>query len=91
MSDVANPPLPARSFDVLAIMTAIESLLGILVMARALVMAGRAIDLAGLDREAARLAAAIACLPPGVGHPLKPSLEALMREADLLAEHLPRP
>lgn len=72
-------------------MAAIESLHGTLSMARALVVSGREIDLAGLDREAARLCAAVACLPGNSGQALLGPLHALARELDLLTGCMPLP
>ena len=45
-----------------AALAAIASLQGTIAMARALVVSGRRVDLTGLEREAERLCAAIACL-----------------------------
>ncbi|TCH97164.1 hypothetical protein EJV46_17785 [Roseococcus sp. SYP-B2431] len=82
---------PPSTFEVAATMAAIESLHGTLSMARALVVTGRAIDLAGLDREAARLCAAVACLPGDSGRALLDPLQTLTREVDLLTGCMPRP
>jgi hypothetical protein len=84
-------PQPNSTFEITATMAAIESLQGTLSMARALVVSGRTIDLAGLDREAARLCTAVACLPGDSGKALLASLHALTREIDLLAVVMPRP
>lgn len=89
MFDTALPT--NASFEVVATSAAIESLHGTLSMARALVAAGRAVDLAGLDQEAARLCAAVACLPGDSGKVLLASLHALTHEVDLLAGCLPPP
>jgi len=77
--------------EVAAILAAIGSLQGTLTMARALVLAGREVDLGGLDREAARLCAAVACMPGNSGQALLGSLESLTREVDLLSLCLPAP
>ena len=82
---------PSPTVEVAATMAAIESLYGTLSMARALVVSGRTIDLAGLDREAARLCAAVACLSGDSGRPLLAPLQALARELDLLTGAMPRP
>lgn len=82
---------PHSTFEVAATLAAVESLHGTLSMARALVVSGRDIDLAGLDREAARLCAAVACLPGDSGQALLASLQALTREIDLLTVVMPRP
>jgi hypothetical protein len=82
-STQAEPSPP--SFEVAATIAAIESLQGTLAMARALVMAGRRVDLVGLDREAARLCAAVACMPGDSGDALLPSLLGLAREVETLS------
>ncbi|WP_421992805.1 hypothetical protein [Roseococcus sp.] len=82
---------PHSTFEVAATLAAVESLHGTLSMARALVVSGRDIDLAGLDREAARLCAAVACLPEDSGQVLLASLHALTREIDLLTVVMPHP
>jgi hypothetical protein len=64
----------------------IDSLRGTLQVARALVEAGRAIDLTGLDAEAARLCVAIGIMPDPVAHRLRPALEALRDDLDRLTE-----
>ncbi|MEI6162276.1 MAG: hypothetical protein WCP77_20780 [Roseococcus sp.] len=79
-----NHDTPRSEIEIAATMAAIESLQGTLTMARALVMAGRRVDLAGLDREAARLCAAVACLPGDSGQALLGSLAGLAYEIDLL-------
>jgi len=80
-----------HQIEVAAILAAIDSLQGTLTMARALVLAGREVDLGGLDREAARLCAAVACMPGNSGQALLGSLESLTREVDLLSLCLPAP
>jgi hypothetical protein len=79
------------SIEVAATLAAIDSLQGTLTMARALVLAGRAVELEGLDREAARLCAAVACLPGDSGQILLGSLVGLTREIDALSVCLPEP
>lgn len=79
------------SLEVAATLAAIDSLQGTLTMARALVLAGRQVELAGLDREAARLCAAVACLPGDSGQVLIGSLVGLTREIDALSVCLPEP
>lgn len=91
MPNLAEHHRSTQGFDVAATMAAIESLHGTLTMARALVVSGRAIDLAGLDREAERLCAAVACLPGDSGQALLTSLQALAFELDLLTGVMPRP
>jgi hypothetical protein len=74
----ADPALAAT----LAAVTSMEQTLSV---ARALVEAGRRIELAGLESEAARLCAAVACLPEGSAARLRPPLQALTGELDRLA------
>ena len=81
----------SQSIEVVATLAAIDSLQGTLTMARALVLAGREVDLAGLDREAARLCAAVACMPGDSGQALLPSLIGLTREVDALSVSIPEP
>ena len=80
-----------QAIEVAATLAAIDSMQGTLTMARALVLAGREVDLAGLDREAARLCAAVACLPGDSGQALLGSLMGLTREVDLLSVCMPEP
>jgi hypothetical protein len=70
---------------------AIESMRGTLAVARALVEAGRQVDLTGLDAGAAALCAAIAMLPTEAARPMLPSLVALLAEVDGLVAALPPP
>lgn len=88
-----NPPAqdPPPRLEVAATLAAIDSLQGTLTMARALVLAGREVDLDGLDREAARLCAAVACLPGDSGKALLASLIGLTREVDALCVCMPEP
>jgi hypothetical protein len=74
-----------------ATLAAIEALHGTVQMAKALVLGGRRIDLAGLDRDAAALCTAVALLPAETSRPLLPALEALVREVEGLAAALPSP
>jgi hypothetical protein len=71
-----------------AVQAAISALDDTLAMARALVEAGRRIDLAGLDAEAAALCAAAVALAPAEGRALRPALEALRRQVDSLSASL---
>jgi len=91
-SPAENQPIPEPpSLEVAATLAAIDSLQGTLTMARALVLAGREVDLAGLDREAARLCAAVACMPGDSGQALLPSLIGLAYELDALSVCIPEP
>jgi hypothetical protein len=71
-----------------ATLTAIQSMQGTLQVAAALLHAGRPIELAGLEVEAARICAAVGLLPPGDARPLRPALEALVVDLDRLAAAL---
>ncbi|WP_241671039.1 hypothetical protein [Dankookia rubra] len=66
---------------------------GTLLVARALVEAGRQVDLTGLDAGAAALCAAIAMLPVETARPLLPALVALLADVESLGAALasPRP
>ncbi len=60
-------------------------------MARALVTAGREIDLNGLEDEAAALCRAVSALPPGSAEEVLPAMRALVREVEALAATLRAP
>lgn len=74
-----------------AIAAAIDSMQGTLRVAAALLEGGRSIDLEGLDVEAARLCLAVGVLPRDQAEPLRPALEALLRDLDQVTAALPRP
>ena len=76
-------PAPARA--------AIDTIRGTLQVARALVDSGRRIDLEGLESGAAAVCAAVAMLPPEDARPLRPALEALLREVNDLTAALGPP
>lgn len=67
-----------------ATLAAIEALGNTLALARALVAAGREVELAGLESEAARLCLAVACLPEGSGARLRLPLHRLAGEVERL-------
>lgn len=79
--DAALPA--ARPAEVVG--AAIVAFDGTLAVARALVESGRRIELAGLEREAAALCAAIMALDAGEARRLRPALEALRRHVEGLA------
>ncbi len=81
----------AADRHVAPVLAAIQSMQGTVSLARALTEAGRHIDLAGLDAEAARLCAAVAVLPQDAARSLRPALQALVAEVDGLAVALPAP
>jgi hypothetical protein len=65
-------------------LAAIQSLATTMAVARALVTSGRAVELDGLEGEAARLSAALACLAPGAAPRLRPALDDCLRELERL-------
>jgi len=69
-------------------LAAIQSLQDTITMARALVQAGRQIDLTGLDADAAVLCTAIGLLAPERSHGLRAQLEELVRDVDALSAAL---
>lgn len=71
-----------------AVHAAIAALDGTLALARALVEAGRSIDLEGLERDAAALCAAVMALEAPAARGLRPALEGLRRQLDGLAASL---
>ena len=75
----------------LSALSDIEAMRCTLTMARALVDAGRRIDLTGLDHQAAEICHALSSLPPGGGEAVRPAMLALMREVQALAASLPEP
>ena len=74
--------MDAATLELAATRAALDSLHGTLAIARALVLAGREVDLAGLDGDAGRLCAAIACLPPGSAAAFRLPLLELTAELD---------
>lgn len=74
-----------------AVQAAIESMQGTLQIAAALMQSGRAVDFGGLDQEAARLCAAVGVLPQPDARPLRPALEALLRDLDRVTVALAPP
>jgi len=79
---------PQASLPALA---AIEALQCTVAVARSLVEAGRRIDLTGFDRDTATVCTAIALLPPANARPLRPALQALLRDVEGLGTTLPAP
>jgi hypothetical protein len=61
-----------------------DAISGTLRLARALVLSGRHVDLAGLDADVARLCAACLDLPPAQGRRLSPRLAAILADLDTL-------
>lgn len=73
-----------------AVQAAIETMGATVAMARALVQGGRRVDLAGLDRDATALCAAVLVLDRDSGRALRPALEALLRQLDHLSAEVTR-
>lgn len=80
----AVPPPAEDAPEIQAVLAAIRSLATTMAVARALVTSGRAVELEGLEAEAARLAAALACLEPGSAPLLRPALDDCLRELERL-------
>ncbi|HYF08456.1 MAG TPA: hypothetical protein VD970_12605 [Acetobacteraceae bacterium] len=78
-------PLSPAPDPALAVHAAAEAMLGTIAVARALVEAGRRVDLAGLDREIGTICVAALALPVTDGRQLRPALEALAQAVDGLA------
>jgi hypothetical protein len=74
-----------------AVLAAVDELHGVLSLAEALFLAGRAVDLQGLDREVASLCAAAATLPPDQGRATRQALVALLAQVDELQTRFARP
>jgi hypothetical protein len=77
-------PAVARPFERLAVSAALDRFRGLITVARGLVEAGREVELAGLEGEAARLCAATVCLPAEARGELRRPLEDLLLELDRL-------
>ncbi len=75
-----TPQPPSLHTEV--VRAAIEAMDGTVAVARALVEGGRRVDLAGLDREATSLCAAVMALETVQARSLRPALEALLRQVD---------
>ena len=84
MSAALPAPRPSLT-PAAAVAAAIAALDGTLVVAKALVEGGRRIDLAGLDRDAVALCAAVMALDAAEAKPLRPALEALRGHVEGLA------
>ncbi len=92
-SDALFPPPPATflagSFAPVGAATElVDGVAALLRLARGLVTAGRAVDLAGLDRMVGLLCARALDLPPEEGRRLRPRLAALLAELDGLGSAL---
>jgi hypothetical protein len=83
-------PMPHAVQPPDAVRAAIASLDGTLSLARALVEGGRRIDLAGLEREAVTLCAAVMALRAEQAKRLRPALLSLRSQVEGLAARLAR-
>ena len=77
-------PHPHAPSPAAIIGAAIEAMGGTLTVARALIAAGRRVDLTGLDREIATVCAATMALPESEGRALRPLLVGLERDLGML-------
>jgi hypothetical protein len=68
-----------------AVAAAIATLAATLAVARALAEAGRRIDLDGLEGDAVALCAALMALDAGEARGLRPAIEALRHDVEILA------
>src|SRR6476469_6006414 len=82
----AAPQIPPADSDasVAAVRALSDELTNIVGVARALVEAGRDVDLAGLDRQVGLLCARTLDLPPDEGRSLRPRLIALSGTVETL-------
>lgn len=90
-SETLSPEAAQEAIAIAAVSAAIDRLRNTIAMARALVLSGREVELAGLDAEAERLCAAVVCLPDEAGRHLLDPMMGLTREVDLLAICIPPP
>lgn len=74
-----------------AVRAAIRSMGDMLTVAEALLDAGRAIDLSGLDREVAAVCAAAVTLPVAQGRALRGELAGLMLQVEGIEARLRQP
>jgi hypothetical protein len=72
------------------VQASIESMSGMLAVARGLVEGWRRIDLEGLDRDTAAICAATLALSEDEGRTVRPALEGLLRQVDALAADIAR-
>ena len=74
-----------------AVLAAVDELHGVLSLAEILLLAGRDLDLGGLDREVAALCGAVAALPAEEGRGARGPLSGLLTQVEgLHARLLPR-
>jgi hypothetical protein len=86
----ATPFLPSSDAEtpIGAVRTLAEDLTGLIGVAQALVEAGRAIDLSGLDSQIGLLCAKTLDLPPDEGRRVRPRLIALSGSVEALSRAL---
>lgn len=80
-----------NTLEAAAALAAIDNLGGVLQVARALALGGRAVDLAGLDQQAARVCVVVGLLPPEDAQPLRAALLGVVRDVDALRSALTDP
>jgi len=83
---IADPGIPASAASALA-----DGIAATLRVARGLALAGRPVDLTGLDGMVGVLCARALDLPPAEGRCLRPRLAELLTELDTLGAALPNP
>ena len=71
-----------------AVLTAVDELHGVLSRAEALLLAGRQLDLQGLDAEVASICDAVKQLSPGEARAARPALSTLLSMVDGLHARL---
>ena len=71
-----------------AVVAAVDELHGVLSLAEILLLAGRSLDLAGLDREVAALCGAVTALPTEEGRAARPALSGLLTQVEGLHARL---
>lgn len=71
-----------------AVLAAVDELHGVLSLAEALLLAGRGLDLQGLEKEVATICAAVAALPPEDGRATRPALSGLLIQVEELRTRL---
>jgi hypothetical protein len=67
-----------------AVLAAVDELHGVLSLAEALLLAGRTLDLHGLEAEVAAICDAVGALPPEAGRAARPALSGLLTQVEEL-------
>ncbi|WP_458096435.1 hypothetical protein [Roseomonas sp. WA12] len=65
-----------------AVLAAVDELHGVLSLAEALLLAGRRLDLHGLEAEVAVICGAVAALPAELGQAMRPALTDLLAQVE---------